>query len=115
MLKKAHRRVKVRKEDWGYMASRLVPGKVWLNKVGTYGFASAGYFWSRLAAAVFFRMVYYLIGRSWSPEVLLYADYWTILAGRESELADVAAIILMLEAPGVPMKWTKYRGGFEVR
>ena len=39
---KAHWRVKVRK-DWVYMACRLVPGKVWLNKVGTCGFASAGY------------------------------------------------------------------------
>ena len=111
---KAHRRVKVREEDWGYMACRLVPRKVWLNKVGTYGFASAGYFWSRLAAAVLVRMVYYLTGRRWSPEVLLYADDWIILAGRESELADVATIILVLEALGVPMKWAKYRGGFEV-
>ena len=51
--------------------------------MGTYGFASAGYFWSRLAAAVLVRMVYYLTGRKWSPEVLLYADDWIILAGRE--------------------------------
>ena len=71
-----------------------------------------GYFWSRLAAAVLVRMVYSLIGRRWSPEVLLYADDWIILAGRESELADVATIILVLEAPGVPMKRGKYRGWF---
>ena len=87
---------------------------MWLNKVGTYGIASAGYFWSRLAAAVLVRMVHYVTGRKRSPEVLLYADDWIILAGRESELADVATIILVLEALGEPMKWAKYRGGFEV-
>ena len=84
----------MREEDWGSTACRLVPGKVWLNKVGTNGFASAGYFWSRLAAAVLVRMFHYLTARRWSPEVLLHADDWIILAGRESELADVATIIL---------------------
>ena len=47
-VSKAHRRVKVRKQDWGFQACRLRPGKVWLNCVGTYGIASAGYWWGAL-------------------------------------------------------------------
>ena len=48
---KAHRRVKVREEDWGYMACSVRKGRVWINRVGTFGFSSPGYYWSRLAAA----------------------------------------------------------------
>ena len=57
----AHRRVKVRKEDWGYQACRLRDGHVWLNKVGTYGLASTGDYWARLAAALVVRLLYYLV------------------------------------------------------
>ena len=33
---KAHRRVKIKREDWGFQACRIHPGKVWVNTVGTY-------------------------------------------------------------------------------
>ena len=33
---------------------------IWLNTVGTFGVASAGYWWGRAGAAVF-RLAYYLI------------------------------------------------------
>eukprot|EP00974_Lingulodinium_polyedra_P081481 7889968-Lingulodinium_polyedra.AAC.1 len=49
---KAHRRVKIRKEDWGYQACRLRPGRVWLNKVGTYGMLPAAHHWARAAGAL---------------------------------------------------------------
>ena len=107
---KAHRRIKVREEDWGFMGCRLVPGKVWINKVGTYGFSSAGYFWSRFGAAVLVRMIHYFIGARWSPEVLLYADDLMMLAGGAKELRDLGIVMLIFEALGVPMKWKKYRG-----
>jgi hypothetical protein len=50
-VSKAHRRVKVREQDWGYQACQLEAGKVWINKVGAYGVTSAGYWWARFAAA----------------------------------------------------------------
>ena len=37
---KAHRRIKVREEDWGYMACSVREGRVWVNRVGTFGFSS---------------------------------------------------------------------------
>ena len=60
---KAHRRIKVREADWGYMGCRLTPGRVWINRVGTYGFSSAGYFWSRFGGAVMVRLVHYHCGK----------------------------------------------------
>ena len=59
---KAHRRIMVKKEDWGCQACRLEPGRVWLNTVGTYGLASAGYYLARLASGVVVRLFYYLLG-----------------------------------------------------
>ena len=51
----AHRLVPVRYEDWGFQDCRLegdvdAEGNemVWINKVRTFGFASAAYCWARL-------------------------------------------------------------------
>ena len=49
---KAHRRVLVHPRDWGLLGCRVRDGFVWVNKVGTYGVGSAGYFWSRLAGTI---------------------------------------------------------------
>ena len=73
-IAKAHRRVKVRESDCWYQACRLVPGKVWINKVGTYGVASASYWWCRLAAAVLVRLCHYLLADVVEFELLLYSD-----------------------------------------
>jgi len=51
-VKKAHRRVKVVKEDWGEQACRLEPGSLWPNKVGTFGVGSAAYWWSRAIGGI---------------------------------------------------------------
>lgn len=55
---KAHRRIKLKESDWGYQACRLDPDHVWVNCVGTYGVASAAYYWSRAAAAIIVRLAY---------------------------------------------------------
>ena len=107
---KAHRRIKVQEKDWGMQACRLQEGRLWVNRVGTYGVSSAGYWWSRLAA-VLLRLFYYLIGRRWDPEALLFADDLKLLASRRSEILDLAGIIAIFVACGVPFKWSKCRGG----
>ena len=49
--KEAHRLVAIRPEDWPLVACQVYPGcDVYLNKVGTYGVASAAYWWGRVAA-----------------------------------------------------------------
>ena len=42
---KAHRRVKIREEDWGVLACKTATSSdvVWLNKTGTFGVVSAAY------------------------------------------------------------------------
>ena len=113
-VSQAHRQIKVVERDWGLQACRLQQGRLWINTVGTYGVGSAGYWWGRLAAAVLVRLLYYLIGTRWSPEFLLYADDLFSVASRIAEIIDIGVLIFVLTALGVPLKWGKFRGGFQV-
>ena len=110
---KAHRRVAVRPEDWGLQACRLRPGYIWLNKVGTYGVGSAGYFWSRLAGA-FHRLGFYFVGGVSDFEALLFADDWMSVAGDKQELDNVVGVIFAMLLLGFPWNWKKFRGGDRV-
>ena len=51
---KAHRRLKVREDDWGVLACKTSGSSesIWLNKTGIFGVASAAYWWSRLMGLV---------------------------------------------------------------
>jgi len=71
-ISKAHRRFKHRQQDWGLLGCQLTPGRVWLNKVGTFRVGSASYWFSRLAAGIA-RISIALAGRSWTWQ-LVYAD-----------------------------------------
>ena len=92
-VSKAHRRVKIRRADWGYQACRLERGKIWVNCVGTYGLASAGYWWSRLAAALLVRVFYYVLASSGNQDALLFADDLCMAAEGASEIYDIGAWI----------------------
>ena len=50
----AHRRVKIRREDWHLLACKSSSASevVWVNKVGTFGISSAPYYWTRLFGLV---------------------------------------------------------------
>ena len=50
----AHRRVKIRREDWRLLAWRSESSSkvIWINKVGTFGISSAPIWWSRLFSLV---------------------------------------------------------------
>jgi hypothetical protein len=113
-VSKAHRRIKVRKEDWGYQACQLEPGKIWVNKVGTYGMGSAAYYWGRFAAAVIVRLCCYLMGKAAGLDVLLYVDDLLILAGDKAGIIFAGVLIYFLMALGVPFRWDKCRGGTQV-
>ena len=52
------------------------------------------------------------MGREWRPEILLYADDWLSIAGREAEIVHTGVNILILWSLGVPFKWKKFRGGY---
>eukprot|EP00438_Fugacium_kawagutii_P007662 Skav232210 [mRNA] locus=scaffold2626:349848:350714:+ [translate_table: standard] len=58
-VSKAHRRVKVLPQDWRYQVAQIQE-QWWINKVGTYGMASAQLYWGRLAALLL-RLLYHLV------------------------------------------------------
>ena len=62
-IKSAHRLVKIRSQEWGYMCCRSdsLSDVVWCNKVGTFGVSSAPYWWSRPFGLIG-RFVSYILG-----------------------------------------------------
>ena len=50
-ISKAHRRIKILRKDWKYIAAE-VDGEIYLNLVGTFGVASAQWYWGRMAALI---------------------------------------------------------------
>ena len=114
-VSKAHRRIPVRQEDWGFQACRLVPGKVWVNKVGTYGVASAAYWWSRFAAAGIVRLAYYLVGHDSLLDILIYVDDIILVAGCKRDMERIGVLLIAFAALRIPFGWKKFRGGAEVQ
>ena len=51
---KTYRHVKVKEDDWGALACKPSASAeiIWLNKTGTFGVASAAYWWARLMGLV---------------------------------------------------------------
>jgi hypothetical protein len=78
-IRRAHRQIPVREEDWGYLACRLdnTPevdttddDVIYVNTVGTFGVGSAAYWWSRLAA-IAVRLGYKVAAQAWEMYFLL--------------------------------------------
>lgn len=102
-VKKAHRRIKVKRCDWKYITAFL-KNQVWVNKCGTYGVASAQYYWGPMAA-LNLRLLYYLY-----PDIhwaFVYVDDFIIILNTEHHKALALAIILTMTAWGCPLSWKK--------
>ena len=68
---------------------------IWLNKVGTFGFASAGYWWGRSGAAVF-RLAHHLLGYEYALWALLYSDDgWLTGRGEHFEFPLVLFVFIL--------------------
>ena len=55
-----------------------------------------------------------MVGREWCPEILLFVDDQMIGASERRGILDIGVILVMLMAMGIPYKWSKFRGGFQV-
>ena len=112
-FKGAHRTIKICQDEWGMLGCKLRSPTTWVNKVGTFGCSSAAYWWGRLAGALL-RCVWGLLGAGNPLEALLFADdlaLFTVGAGgRKSGVLFIFYLILL----GSPLKWKKFRGGFNV-
>ena len=52
-VSEAHRQVPIHPDDWHLLGCQVIPGgEVFINTVGTFGAASASYYWSRVSGAV---------------------------------------------------------------
>ena len=112
-VSKAHRRVKIMGSEQGYLGCRLDNEHIWWNLVGTFGISSAAYWWARLIGGVI-RLLHGLLGARWPLELLTYADAVEATAGNAQEREGITLVIFILLTLGVPMKLSKFRGGFQV-
>ena len=117
----AHTVVKVDRRDWGLQACREGGGgeeglldetELLLHNCGTFGFASAGMWWARLAAMLT-RAQHYMLGPMQALWILLFADDLLILG--KTALLDQAFPLALFTVVifGGPIKWAKCRGGLE--
>jgi hypothetical protein len=110
-VKEAHRAIAVDPRDWPLQACQVQPGgDVYCNKRGTYGVASAAYWWGRLGAALHRAILY-----TWSNQVhgwaLLFADDWLWTSTGKDFCENLISAILLLRIFRVPLSWRKIRGG----
>ena len=87
--------------------------EVWLNKVGTFGVGSAGYWWGRAGAALL-RLAHYLVPRDHAVWALPFADDGWV-TGRAAKYEG--GLLLHLLVPDVvrtPMAWRKLQGGVQL-
>ncbi|CAL1155276.1 unnamed protein product [Cladocopium goreaui] len=113
-IKRAHRLVKIKPEDWGLQACRTDESSsfVWLNTVGTFGVASAAVHWSHLFSGIQ-RAVCYLTGTLKLFLLTYVDDLLFITQGKAATDAIVVALLFMVVL-GVPLSWHKCKGGTQV-
>ena len=114
-ISKAHRRFLHEPSELGLLACRVKNNDdhIFINRVGTFGVASASYWWGRIAAAGI-RLTHEIIGPQRPIEMLIFADDLESLgAGLEGRRGIVSAY-LYLSTMGFPFKWSKQRGGLKV-
>ena len=119
-VSKAHRRVPVAAADWGLQACSDLPfgqqpgpeETVWLNTVCTYGIGSSSYWWGRLGALIV-RLLHYVAGPAGLRWGLRFADDFILVSGGLTIWRPLAVAVLFLCSLGIPLKWTKFRGGLK--
>lgn len=105
---KAHRRVLVKEPDWGVQACRTSSKSpvISLNKTGTFGIASAAFWWSRLMAGLLGRFALNLteLDRLF---VLVFVDDLHLGSGGQNRWLSIWRFIVALELVGVPFSFLK--------
>ena len=115
-IARAHKLIPVVRKDWGLQAFRLPgddSGQVYVHTRGTFGIASAAYWWGRCAACVV-RLAHRLGGKAFGILHLLYADDgWAVATGSDFWL-KLLYWMFVLDLLEVPISWHKVGGGASV-
>ena len=111
-IKAAHRLVKVRQADWGYLCCRANSSSdtVWVNRVGTFGVSSAPYWWAKLAGLIG-RFVGYIFQSRWFMQMIYVDDLHGSFVGAD-KFRLLWIWILAYEMVGTPFGYHKFKGGF---
>eukprot|EP00435_Cladocopium_sp_Y103_P004193 s6226_g1.t1 len=111
-IKAAHRLVKIRRRDWGYLCCRTTSSSdtVWVNHTGTFGVSSAPYWWAKLAGLVG-RFVGYLFHMRWFLHMIYVDDLHGTFVGMD-KFKHLWVWVLAFELVGTPFGYHKFRGGF---
>ena len=114
-ISKAHRRFLHSPNERGLLACKVLNGDdfIFVNRVGTFGVASASYWWGRIAGAGI-RLVHELLGPTMPIELLIFADDLEALGANFMGRRGIAMAFILLAAFGFPFKWAKQRGGLKV-
>ena len=113
-IKAAHRLIPVQERDWPLQSFRLEEGdELFVNMVGTFGVASAAFWWGR-TAAVIFRVFHRILPGRLLFYLMLFADDGLLMAMGKDYHKVVVALVLYLDLMEVPLSWRKTRGGFRV-
>ena len=107
-IAKARRRFVHSQCDWGVLACRANDTEevVWLNRTGTFGVASASYWWSRLAGLLG-RFVWRILERDW-VFMLIYVDDLLLTAGGMHRWLSLWRALVCFEMLGVPFAYKKF-------
>ena len=86
--------------------------EIWVNLVGTFGVASAGYWWGRAGAALV-RLAHYLVGRQDATWTMLYSDDGWVTGRTARFERGILLHLLILMVTGTPLAWHKLGGGVQ--
>ena len=107
----AHRQVSIDPQDWHFLGTQIYPGGlVYVNKVGTFGIASASYWWSRVAEAIG-RITQYIAGHTAQTWHLLVADDYMLDASGPAYREAIISFFTLCSLVGVLLSWPKTCGG----
>ena len=95
-----------------FSASELAD-EVYLNKVGTFGVSSAGYWWGRAGGAIM-RLGHYMIGYHDAIWALLYSDDGKLTGRTQYPERGLLLFLLTLVIVRLPLSWHKLKGGLQV-
>jgi len=112
-VKDAHRAVAIAPVDWHLLGCRARRGgPLYFQHRGTFGIASASYWWGRLAAAIL-RLGYAVVAESAALWSLVLADDFKYEVCSPNFVETLLLLVLLGEVLGVPWSWSKLRGGTE--
>jgi len=110
-VKDAHRAIVVHRSDRHLLGCRARPdGPIYFMKRGTFGVASASYWWGRLAAALL-RLLYRIVPERTLFWGMVLADDFKFEAAGPDFVEVLLLVVLTAEVLGVPWSWGKLRGG----